>query len=133
VRREAEALAKELGADIEELRCARYRVGLSVFIRASFDSWTGALPPIEPLSHDLLKYDLVVIAGPIWAWHAATPLLRLRAHPWRLCGREVSSGTEGYRGTSPGGQPRRKDRDIRSGNVVDALRSFAAHLRTAAA
>jgi hypothetical protein len=57
-RRVAEVLAKELGADVEELRCARYRVGLRVFFRATFYSWSGGLPPIEHLSHDPSKYDL---------------------------------------------------------------------------
>lgn len=70
----ATALAKELGADIVELRCNRYARGTIGYFRAGFDSWWGNLPQIEPVSRSPSQYDLVVIAGPIWAWHAATPV-----------------------------------------------------------
>jgi len=70
----AEALAKELPADIEEIRCGRYRRGFSGFIRAGFDSWAGRLPPIEGLTHAPSAYDLVVIGAPMWVFHVATPV-----------------------------------------------------------
>lgn len=31
-------------------------------------------PPIEPLKHALSRYHLVVIGGPIWAFHPETPV-----------------------------------------------------------
>lgn len=70
----ATALARELGADIEEIGCSRYSPGLWGFVRAGYDSWKGNLPPIEPLRHSPSQYQLVVIAGPIWAFHPATPI-----------------------------------------------------------
>lgn len=70
----AEALAKELTADIEEIRCDRYAPDLLGMARACYDSWIGNLPPIGLLSHEPSRYDLVVVGGPIWAFHPATPV-----------------------------------------------------------
>ena len=69
----ATVLARDLGADVEELHCGRYSLGGWGFMRAAYESWRGTLPPIEPLTHALSQYELVVIAGPIWVWHPATP------------------------------------------------------------
>ena len=68
------ALARELGADLEELRCHRYSRGLLGFLRASYDSWRDNPAPIEPPIHMLSHYDLVLVGGPIWAFHPATPV-----------------------------------------------------------
>ena len=70
----ATALAGDLAADIEELRCSRYSPGFWGYLRACYDSWKGKLPPIEVLAHALSQYDLVMIAGPIWMFHPATPV-----------------------------------------------------------
>jgi hypothetical protein len=70
----ATAVAKELGADLEEIRCERYRPGFFGSLRAAYDSWAGKLPPIEPLSRAPADYALIVICGPIWVFHPATPL-----------------------------------------------------------
>ena len=70
----ATALARDLDADVEELRCGRYKLGGWGFLRAGYDSWRGMLPPIEPLALRPSHYELVVIAGPIWAFHPATPI-----------------------------------------------------------
>ena len=59
----ATALAKELGADLEEIRCKRYAPGFSSALRAGYDSWRGNLPPIEPLSRAPSRYGLVVVGG----------------------------------------------------------------------
>ncbi len=83
----ATALAKEFGADIEEIRCGRYSPGFWGFLRAAYDSWRGNLPPIEPLTHAPSRYDLVLIGGPIWAFHPATPVRAyLRQEVSRLSG-----------------------------------------------
>ena len=67
----ATVLARDLAADTEELHCPRYASGVWGYMRAGYDSWKGNLPPIEKLP---LQYELVVVAGPIWAFHPATPV-----------------------------------------------------------
>jgi menaquinone-dependent protoporphyrinogen IX oxidase len=68
----ATALARELGGDLEEIRCRRYEPG--TWWQAAYDSWRGHLPEIEPLAHDPTRYDTVILGGPVWAFHAATPV-----------------------------------------------------------
>jgi len=70
----ATALALDLGAELEEIRCTRYALGLRGFLRACHESWAGKLPTIEPLQHVPSRFDMVVLGGPIWAWHASTPV-----------------------------------------------------------
>lgn len=70
----AETIAHDLAADIEEIRCPRYRKSFMSFLKAGYESWANKLPPIDPLQHTPADYDLVIIGGPIWVWHAATPV-----------------------------------------------------------
>ncbi|MBB6254708.1 flavodoxin family protein [Nitrospirillum iridis] len=67
-------LARHLDADAEEIRCDRYAVTFRGWWRAAADSWRGRFPGIAPAVHDVRDYDLVVLAGPIWAWHPCPPL-----------------------------------------------------------
>jgi Flavodoxin len=69
----ATALAKELGANVEQIRCSRYSMSPLGFIKAGFDSWANRLPHTGPLLHTSSVYDLVVVGGPMWAFRAATP------------------------------------------------------------
>jgi len=70
----ATAVAGELFAEIEEIRCDRYRRGLAGFVRGVFDSVMGRVPPIGQLAHAASLYDVVVIGGPIWASRPAAPV-----------------------------------------------------------
>jgi flavodoxin len=70
----AAALAKELGADVEEIHCTHYAPGIWGALRAGYDSVRGKLPAIAPLVRNSSSYELVVIGGPIWASHPATPV-----------------------------------------------------------
>jgi hypothetical protein len=49
-----------LSADLEEIRCSRYRPGFFGFWRAGYASWKNTIPEIAAF-------------GPVWAWNACTP------------------------------------------------------------
>lgn len=76
VRIVADELAKALGTDSEEIRCSRYRRGFWGFLRAAYDSsrGRGRVSKVEPLAHTPSECELVVIDGPIWAFHAPPPV-----------------------------------------------------------
>jgi hypothetical protein len=138
----ATALARELGADIDEIRCKRYAPGFSGYVRAGFDSWRGNLPPIEPLSRPLSLYDLVVVGGPIWAAHPATPLrafLRQRRSQLPSVAFFLTHG--GSAGERPLGELQSlagiaaratlvvREADVKNGSYASAVSSLAAKLR----
>jgi hypothetical protein len=139
----ATALAHELGADIEEIRCGRYSRGFWGFIHAAYESWKGDLPPIEPLSHAQSRYDLVVIGGPIWMYRPAPPVrayLRQEAarltRPAFFLTHGGSAGERSLRemelvaGRAPVATLVVREADVRQGKSGPAVSSFASALRT---
>jgi hypothetical protein len=68
------ALAAQLGADLAEIRCARYDSGFLGYLKAGFDILTGRMPAVESDAKNAADYDLVVIGGPIWMDHPALPV-----------------------------------------------------------
>lgn len=70
----ATALARKLGADVEELQCDRYSSNWRGMLRAGYDSWRNDLPTLGRFRHDPSNYNLVVIGGPIWTYHPCTPV-----------------------------------------------------------
>jgi hypothetical protein len=74
-RKMAEALARELGADLREIECPAYRRWygpLAMF----WDILTGHRPQVLPLGSPGSYYDLIIVGGPVWAAQAAPPVLR---------------------------------------------------------
>ena len=142
----AAALARELGAELEEIRCDRYTRGFWGFIRAAYDSLAGRLPPIESSRCDPTHYDLVVIGGPIWASHPATPV---RAYMRNEAGRLSRVAFFLTYGGSPPDKAFRemgalvalepkatlavREKDVKDGNFVAAVSSFASALHTSKA
>ncbi|HWE20152.1 MAG TPA: flavodoxin [Hyphomicrobiaceae bacterium] len=138
----AAALAEELGADVQEIRCARYRPRFSGFIQAGYDSWADRLPSIETSKHPPSGYDLVVIGGPMWVWRAATPVraylhreasklanvaffLTLGGAPADKAFREMQA----LAGRAPTATLVVSQVDVTAGQFNPAVRSFAAALR----
>jgi hypothetical protein len=76
-RRVAQALAAELGAELEEIRCPEYppRVS-SAFGRPGTQAGGARSPEIGPPERKPSDYDLVVVGGPVWGWNACTPVRR---------------------------------------------------------
>ncbi len=73
-RKVAEELAGRLGADLTELIEERPRKGLSGAIRAIFESLRHRASEITPVTAPLRKYDLIILAAPLWAGHIASPM-----------------------------------------------------------
>ncbi len=70
----ATALAKQLSADIEEIGPVDRYNGFLGYFRAGFDSLKGKLPEIGQVHRSPREFELTVIAAPLWAGHAATPI-----------------------------------------------------------
>jgi flavodoxin len=138
----AQALAQELAADSEEIRCTRYRPGLWVYVKGSYDSAVGQLPAIEAPEKAPSLYDLVIVGGPIWASHVATPV---RTYLQQQTGRfSRAAFVLTHRGTPPDKALREmealarvapiatlvlRERDVSSGTYKSAALAFAATLR----
>lgn len=94
----AAEIGRALGAEVEEIREPRPRRGLSGVWRAMVDVLTHREPPIEPARLDPTGYDLLVLGGPIWAGHIASPV---RSYARRYASRAAHVAffcTEGGRG-----------------------------------
>jgi menaquinone-dependent protoporphyrinogen IX oxidase len=138
----AASLARDLGADVEEIRCPRYRPGVWGAVRAAYDSWADRLPAIEPLTHTVSAYDLVVVGGPIWASRPATPVRAcLRREAGRLSsvafvltlgGNEADKAfreMEALAGLPPRATLAVREGDVKAGQFASAVRAFAGSLQ----
>jgi len=79
----ATELARELGADLEELHEMRGgRTGVKGYVLAGRDAWLARESSLAPLRYDPSGHELVVVAGPVWAF-AMCPAVRAYL---KLCG-----------------------------------------------
>jgi hypothetical protein len=135
--------ARDLGADIAEVRSPRYESGAFRLLRAALDGWRGRLPPIEVSGGRPEDYDLVLVMGPVWAGHAATPIRaylaqsrgKLRRAAFLLtCGNQcpprVFEEMAAHAGLAPEATFIVRDREIKAGTELPAqLASFLASIR----
>ena len=78
--RVAKLLADELHADLAEVTCAAYLRWYGP-VAMAWDIFTRHVPAVDVLLPAGATYDVVVIGGPVWAAHAAPPVLALATHP----------------------------------------------------
>ena len=69
----AEQIAKELGADTEEIVDRKQRCGPLGWMSSGRESMKDVPAEIEEPKRDPAGYGLVVIGGPVWAGKIATP------------------------------------------------------------
>jgi flavodoxin len=72
----AEAIAKELGADLEEIIDKTNRSGLWGWLIAGRDAFLNRLTSIEKPKKDPAQYDLVICGSPLWAFISSSPAIR---------------------------------------------------------
>lgn len=72
----AKMLADRLGADLAEVTCAAYLKWYGPLAMA-WDIFTRHVPKVDVLVPAGADYDLVIVGGPVWAAHAAPPVLAL--------------------------------------------------------
>ncbi len=70
----AEAIAGELGADVEEIMEVRPRSGWFAFLYSAWEVLREHVVPIKVPLKDPFAYDLVVIGTPVWAGRMASPV-----------------------------------------------------------
>jgi len=73
-RKVAERAAEDLGAKLIEVRAPRYDRSIWSYLRAGYDSITGRRPPISFSGPAPDPFDFVLLAAPVWAGHASTPM-----------------------------------------------------------
>lgn len=72
-RKVAEMIAEKIGAETEEIRDIVDRSGALGYMRSGRDAMKKRLTKLEPLRHNLSKYDLIVVGTPIWGWNMSVP------------------------------------------------------------
>jgi flavodoxin len=72
----AEAIAKELGADLEEIIDKTNRSGLWGWLMAGRDAFRKRLTTIEKPKKDPAHYELVICGSPLWAFISSSPAIR---------------------------------------------------------
>ena len=75
----AKQLAGRLGADLAEITCATYSRWYGPLAMA-WDIFTRHVPKVDVLVPLGSQYDVVLVGGPVWAAHAAPPVLALAGH-----------------------------------------------------
>lgn len=70
----AEMLAKELSADLDEIREAGERRGILGFLRSGYEAVKGIAPAIFESARKPGDYARVLVGTPVWAGHVASPV-----------------------------------------------------------
>lgn len=72
----AEGLAKELGADLAELKLKKEfpREGFQKYFRAGGSAYFKACPKLKNPKIDTSRYEMMVLGMPIWAGNCASPI-----------------------------------------------------------
>lgn len=73
-RKVAEAVAKALHADLEELHDRVDRRGVLGYLRSGAEALFGVSTELAPPRRDPRDYDLVVVGSPVWNMSLSTPV-----------------------------------------------------------
>jgi flavodoxin len=70
----SETLAKNIGADILEIKDPQDRAGWWGFMISGLDAFRHLHTPIEPEKPNTATYSTIIVATPIWSWNVSTPI-----------------------------------------------------------
>lgn len=73
-RRVAQALARRLGADLDEIRIVQPLAGAAGYAMCALEALTALTPALRPARRDPAAYDLVVVGTPVWFWSLSSPV-----------------------------------------------------------
>jgi len=73
-RRVAEAIARRVPADLDEIAVTRARPGPLGYARCALEAMAELPAPIAMPERDPAGYDLVVIGTPVWFWSLSSPM-----------------------------------------------------------
>jgi flavodoxin len=78
----AQALARRLHADLDEIRIVQPLSGAAGYTMCAIEALAGLTPALRPAHRDPSAYELVVIGTPVWFWNLSSPVRSwLAAHP----------------------------------------------------
>ena len=81
-RRVAQALARRLDADLDEIRIVQPLDGIAGYAMCAIEAVAGLAPALRPIHRDPAAYELVLIGTPVWFWSLASPVRSwLERHP----------------------------------------------------
>ena len=142
----AEAIAQELGADLEEIVDLKDRRGMLGFLSGGKDASLKKLTPIGPVKNQPNAYRVVAIGTPVWA-NNMSPAVRAYLTQCKdllpAVAFFLTTGQSGIDktflqmeelcGKTPVATLALKQGDIRKGDHVNRVKSFADQLRNASA
>ena len=85
----AEAIAAELGSDVEEIVDLKKREGRLGYMAAGADAMSGKGTELASTTKTPAEYELIVVGTPVWAW-GPTPAIRTYVKQNDLSGKKVA-------------------------------------------
>jgi flavodoxin len=73
-RRVAEAIARRIDADLDEITVTRERPGPLGYARCALEAMAEVATSIQLPERNPAQYDLVVIGTPVWSWNLSSPM-----------------------------------------------------------
>ena len=73
-KRVAQALARRLDADLDEIRIVQPLAGIAGYAMCAIEAGAGLAPALRPMHRNPAAYELVVIGTPVWFWSLASPV-----------------------------------------------------------
>ncbi|HTY91934.1 MAG TPA: flavodoxin [Methanocella sp.] len=137
-----EAIARELGCDVEEIFDTVNRSGPIGWFMAGRQASGKMLTKLQPLKKDLAGYDIVIIGTPVWAYTMSTPVRTLLAENkdkikkvaffLTMGGRGDATtfqGMEEVCGKKPVATLALLTKNVKNGTYVEAIKKFAGSLK----